>query len=338
MEIQSLKEFQNIIKTNSLSGLVVIYGDEKTSIKESINTIYKLIKSFPEMNIVTIEGDNITFDRILNACETVPFLSEQKVVHIKNPNFLVNTTDSSNKDIIEKLSNYAKSISSNTILLLTSNEEVDEKSNLLKVAKGSGVILRYRALKGEALQKWISDAFAKRGKEINKSEIFYLISEIGTSTDRLLLEIDKISFFALDEDIITKKHIEAIVHKSLESNIFKMVDNIGKKDADNSMLILNTLLFQKEDYTRIIGMIIRQFRLLYQIKLQQNSGKTSDEIGRNLKLNEYVLQNLIKQSRNYQEKNLSNSLNICLETDFKIKSGKLTPEMALELLIVELCK
>jgi DNA polymerase III subunit delta len=338
MEIQSLKDFQNLVKKDSLSGLVVIYGDEKATIKESISIIYGTITSFPEMNIVTIEGDNITFDRILNACETVPFLSEQKIVHVKNPNFLVNATDSNNKDTIEKLSSYAKNISHNTVLLLSSNEEVDEKNNLLKVAKGAGVLVRYRMLKGDALQKWILDTFNKRGKEINKSDIFYIISEVGTQTDTLSMEIDKICFFALEEDVITRNHIDEVVHKSLESNIFKMVDSIGKKDAEKSMTILNTLLFQKEDYTRIIGMIIRQFRLLYLIKLQQNVGKTSDEIGRSLKLNEYVLQNLIKQSRNYNEHNLGKSMNICLETDYKIKSGKLTPEMALELLVVELCK
>jgi DNA polymerase-3 subunit delta len=339
MEVKTLKDFASTVKSDSISGGILVYGQEKHFIKDSINLIYKKVKDFPEINIIELDGENVTIDSIVNACETITFMSSKKVVHIKEPFFLEKENDSQSKEIIDKLSKYVVHLPENVILLISYAGDINEKNALLKVIRATGIVADYRTLKGEALQKWVQEIFKKNGKQISKSDLIYFISEVGNSTEQLLREIEKICAYAIDEEVITRNSIDSIVHKSLESNIFKMVDSISKKDVESSISILNVLLFQKEDYGKILGMIIRQFRLLYQIKLLLNDKKDINEMKKRLNLNnEYVLQNMIKQARPYNEQALKKALDTCLETDFKVKSGKISPELALEMLIANLCK
>lgn len=339
MEIKNIKDFLKHIKSRDINGGILIFGEEKDLIHQSIDAIYDLIISFREMNIIEIDGENVTFDEILNSCETIPFMSEKKLVHIKNPYFLLKgSSGASSSEITDALSKYIPSLSKDIILLLSSTGEVEVKNKVVAAFKNAGLLVEYKKYKGEDLNKWVVDQFEAYGKSISKADLMYLISEIGASTDMLAREIEKLCAFAIDEEVITKAHIDEISYKSLESNIFKMVDYMSKKDAEKSLSILRNLLFQKEDHLRILGMIIRQYRLLYLVLLSLKSNKSNSEIERSLKISGFVLQNFVKQSRGYNEKDLIKSLNLCLEKDFEIKSGKYPPDLGLEMLIVELCK
>jgi DNA polymerase-3 subunit delta len=168
--------------------------------------------------------------------------------------------------------------------------------------------------------------------------LIYFISEVGTSLEQIESEIEKLCFYEIGENLINRNQIDAVVSKSTESNIFKMVDDISRKDASGAISILNALLFKKEEHLKILGMIIRQYRLLLMIKLNSNNKVSGDSIKSSLKLKDFTFQNMLKQSRMYDENSLKNALSKCLEVDSEIKTGRFNPELALEMLIVELCK
>jgi DNA polymerase-3 subunit delta len=349
MEIRTFNEFKKLIDSNKLKSPILIYGEEKYLIKECVREVMNKIVSFPELNIVTLENENISMDNIINACETIPFISQHKIVHIKNPEFIKKSTKntsienqtiekSSFTGISDQIVNYIKDVSEDLIVLITFNGEIEVKNKLPILIKNIGTLIQLNELKGAELQKYVTDIFQNHGRNINKSELIYFISEVGTSLSLIEKEVEKLCLFNIGEDSITKSDIDAIVSKTAESNIFKMVDNISKKDAAKAILILNTLLFQKEDHLKILGMIIRQYRILLTIKLNLINKTPLEEVRSVLKLNEYVFQNMIKQCGLYSESSLKKALSCLLRTDSEIKISKLNPDLALEMLLVELCK
>ena len=80
---------QEIEKGNIKNGYAFCGLDEEL-IKDGVNLVVKktVEKELEELNLIKIDGMNTTFDDIFNACETMPFMSEKKVVIIYRANFL----------------------------------------------------------------------------------------------------------------------------------------------------------------------------------------------------------------------------------------------------------
>lgn len=348
MEVKSFKDYTKIIKSNTLNGAFAIYGQEKYLTDESIRMIYSKIKSFPELNIITLDGDGINTDSITNSFESIPFMCDRKIIHIKNPDFLkkpVRGQDGAEKkpkglqnDIMELLIKYVNELPDDIILLITYDGEADDRNKLISTIKSIGYKVEYKWLRGAELFDWIIERAAKEDKSISKADASYLSAIVGSSMEKLDGEIAKLCSYLKDEEAIKREHIDSVVSKSLENNIFKMVDNISKKDAEGALSILNVLFFQKEDFSKIIGMIIRQYRLMLMIKLYKDEGMNSEKIESKLKLHRFVYDNMSRLCNTYDIKTLKEALNLCLNTDYDIKRGRYSPEMGLELLIVELCR
>ena len=74
-----------------LKGSYVFYGIDERLIMEEVNSIIKsaLDDNFRELNLVKFDGSTMaSFDDVINACQTLPFISEKKVVLISRANFL----------------------------------------------------------------------------------------------------------------------------------------------------------------------------------------------------------------------------------------------------------
>ncbi|WP_443110669.1 hypothetical protein [Caloramator sp. mosi_1] len=63
--------------------MILIYGQEKTLIDNTIDLVYNLITQFRELNILIMDGENVNVESITNACETTPFMSDRRIIHIK---------------------------------------------------------------------------------------------------------------------------------------------------------------------------------------------------------------------------------------------------------------
>lgn len=345
MIINNYNDFEKEIRGKGISGGVVVCGQEKQLIDRTVERIYSLIDTLPDMNIARLPGDSLSQDQVLNACETLPVMANKRLVHIKNADFLVKSEakEGEEKGLGAFIADYVTRIPDYTILLMTYYGDVNEKSKVVSAIKAAGVYIKYLAFKRDELNKWIEGELAAQGKTITKSDIYYLTSLAGTSTEQLEMEIEKLVCYCKDESMITREDIDAVVHRDLEENIFKMVDSITRKNADTALTILNTLLTEKEKPLVILGMINRQFRQLLMVKGCMEESMSPDEIKSRLKLKikDFAFKNLISQARNSQEEALRSAMNRCLDTDYSMKNGMYSSDeydLALEMLIVELCK
>jgi DNA polymerase III subunit delta len=359
MELKSYIDLEklvnNKIRVGENDGIpIIIFGLEKHLVKDSIKLLYDSIKILPELNIIKLEGENINYDEVFNACESLPVMSDIRIVHIENPQFLKKIANNDSEEVKNKptknfdelaeyISNYVKLMVKGTILLISYEDEVDIRNKVLSAFKENGYSIEYKPLRGEELSNHINELFEKHKKKISKSDLLYFITAIGNSFELFEKETDKLCAYAEGSDNITRKHIDESVHRGIENNIFKMVDSISIKNADIAISILTALLFQKEEPLRILGMIIRQYRILYLICLMNTQNYNFEEIRSNLKakkinLIDFVLNNYIKQSKNYTIENLKAAMILCFEADNNIKTSKFSSELILETLIVKLCK
>lgn len=120
---------------------------------------------------------------------------------------------------------------------------------------------------------------------------------------------------------ITKESVSKLAIKTLDSNIFDLIDNLGKKNIEKALNILDELLYQKEPIQKILITMYNHFKKIYIIKLAEKYGKDS-AVSLNLKPNQTFLINKYKmQARFFSEQELRNILEdmINLDTNYKIR-------------------
>lgn len=83
-------------------------------------------------------------------------------------------------------------------------------------------------------------------------------------------------------------------------------------------------------------MIVRQFRLLIQVRWLADRGVSEPDITARLKLHPFVTRKIRAQAQRFTPEQLRAAYRLLVDSDLAIKRGMLETEAALDLLIVQL--
>ena len=153
----------------------------------------------------------------------------------------------------------------------------------------------------------------------------------------LINEIRKLIEYAGENGTIQKEDVDKLAVKKLESVIFDLTDNLGKKEIGKALEILKNLLYAKEPLQKILITLYNHFKKLYFVKLALNSNK---DVVASLKLkpNQIFLVNKYKaQARYFQEKELKDLLQKLRDLDNDYKMGLIDLQVGLEAILCTYC-
>ena len=335
------------IEKNDLKSVYLLFGSEmylKDKIIVKLKDSY-IDKSLETLNYVNIDGKNTSHDDIINACETLPFMSEKKIVIVEDlPLFKSNSKDGSlNKEDV--LSEYVTSVSESTCLIfIVKEEKIDNRKKIIKNIKKVGRVVELERLKNEDLDRWIIQEFKKQKKKINKNIVSYFLSGLSyldRNTDKTLYdlenEINKVANYLGDREEVTKADIDYTKPKSLENDIFKLIDYISQKNTSMAVEMFNEMILSGEATQLIMHMVIRQMRLLLTSKLLNEKGYSMKLIGQKINVyHNFIIQKLLTQGKGFSSEELITGLKKCRDTDRDTKTGKVDAKLGMEMLIVEL--
>lgn len=330
------------IKKHEIKNIYLFCSIDSKLIEEVVETIKNEILSdeFKSLNYKSIDGNNLdNIDEIINSCETLPFMSDKRIVEIYN--FKLISQGKSNKvtTIAKELKEYLKNMPESTILImhypLKTDREKPSKSfdyiaNLKNVYAS-----KLEKLKGLELSSSVKQMFFERNKKISISNLNYFCSLIDNNMNIIENEVEKLCSYTYDRDI-TKEDINLMLPQKKANDIFNLVDLLSKKDFNKACDILNELIYKGETEFRILSMMERQYRLLLIMKMYVREGKTKDEIISLLNLNPFVGENMIRQSRNFSEISLKKILDLCLTSEKILKTKSTNKKTELEMLIVNI--
>jgi len=288
-----------------------------------------ILVSNQEMNFDIFEGKDIDINNIIDSADTSPFMSDKRFVIVKNSGLFQNNR----KNDTERMKQYLNNIPQSTCILFIENE-IDKRNKLYKAVNTIGHCIEFVSPKENELVTWLQKEFKNNNKIIETKTAIYMLRNIGTDMEFLTNEIQKLIAYKYNQNNITKEDIDLICTKSLEARIFDMLDSIGNKNIQKALEIYNNMIILKEAPIRILIMIIRQLRLLIQVKYLLIQGYKSEEIADRLKQKPFLVNGLIQQCENFSYQSLMQAFEQCLETDLAVKTG--TSLSAIELLIVKL--
>lgn len=162
-----------------------------------------------------------------------------------------------------------------------------------------------------------------------------LISLTSGDLWAIVSELKKLSFYA-SAKIITENDVKELCAGAVNEDIFALTDALSAKNKTLALKLLNEQYEAGLSDEYLIAMLIRQFKILLQIRTALDKNQSPAEIASQLKLHPYVVKKGLLQARNFSASNLKNYLNQLIHLDFSNKNGLSQIKTELMLLISSL--
>lgn len=338
----SIENLEKELKNNNLQSLYLLYGEELFLLETSLKKIKALFgECIKGINFISIDETNV--NELIADIETPAFGYEKKLIIARNTGLFKKEGKRKNAELAklkEKISNYVQEnikIIKESMVLVFVDEEADTKQELYKTIDKLGTVCKFDFQKPIQIQKRIKAICNGYKVQIDDRTLGYFIECCGTNMQDLINEIRKLIEYAGENGKIQKEDIDKLTIKKLESIIFDLTDNLGKKEIAKALEVLKNLIYAKEPIQRILITLYNHFKKLYFTKLAIKSNK--DIIASlNLKPNQTFLVNKYKmQAKYFQEKELKEILQSLRDLDYNYKNGLIDLQVGLEAILCRYC-
>ena len=326
------------INKNDISNGYIFCGLDEELIKIGVNSIINKVieEDFLDLNLIKLDGLTTTFDEIENACETLPFFGEKKVVVVYRANFLKEKSDKDGGKIYTEILKYIKDLPPHTVLIMyylfNDKRDTPKKNKKLTTLDKYVKVVHCDKLKKDKYYKKIDDLFKENGRSIGKVELRYFSDKVQNNFDIIKREVDKLDCYAIGREI-TKEDIDKLIQNKSEDDIFDLVEYISIRKIEKALDLLDELLFKADQHMLIISSIGNHFRRLHEIKVYLSQGKRIDFFISKYKLPKFVCEKLMNQAAKFTVKQLSELIRVCVDTELKLKSSNSEKQMEMELML-----
>lgn len=327
------------LNNKNFTPINIIYGTETYLIEKTKKLFIKnaLNEGEIEFNFSTIDLDEVPVELAIEEMEMFPFFGEQKVVFLNNAYFF--TAEKRKEKIdhnLEKLLKYISNPASFTIaVFIVPTMKLDERKKITKEILKAASVLNAKPLREIDLINWVKDMAIQYKLNFHPKSIERLIYLTGGNITLLASEIEKLSLFANQMEPITDDLLDLVVAKSLDQNVFSLIDKLMKSEKDSAIRIYHDLLVQKEEPIRIVAAIARQYRILSHVKYLSGEGYSENVIASKIRENPYPVKLAKQMIHHFSADYLARALHELAEIDFKMKTGQGDKELLIDLFILK---
>lgn len=328
------------IKQKKLQSIYLLLGKEAFLMQETLQLIISAALNDEEkdFNLSIYDMEETSIDTAIEDAETLPFMGEKRVVIIKNPFFL---TSEKKKEKVEhkldKLEQYLNSPAPYTILLFVAPyEKLDERKKITKLLKKQSIVLEMNSLSEKDTIEWITEMAEQEIVYFSKEAIDELM--VLTAGDLMILnqELKKISTYVGEGGQVSPDIIRLLVPRTLEQNIFELIDNVIHRRSSEALRIFYDLLKNNEEPIKILSLLVNQFRLILQVKELSGTGYGQQQIANTVKVHPFRVKLALQQAKLFNSDELANILLELAEADYQMKTGKKDKQLVLELFLLKL--
>jgi DNA polymerase-3 subunit delta len=349
----------------------LLHGNDEFTSREHLRKLRQ--QGIFEYNQDIYSGAETDLVTVITTCNTYPFLSEQRLVIVEGlpkkrrgeesataVSNAANTSigNASDGETVSKsskqrkskksgkggavgrtgfekaLAEYIPALPDSTVLVVLVDEVLDASNPLLKAAQVHGTVIQSTLPKGAALEGWISKRAKGLGVTIQPEAATMLANFIGNELRLLANELDKLATYVGERAVITPDDVHKLSAQVQEARIFDLTDALAQRNHKQALDILHDLLADGEAPLKLISTITSQVRSLLLVKELSQRGMRMAQIASTLGLAPFVAEKALRQVGKFSFSQLEDAYRQLLATDAALKRSRMTPEMALDLLIV----
>jgi DNA polymerase-3 subunit delta len=337
-ERDTQKELKAALKSGQFASLYVFCGEEAYLREHYLDLLTQKLTGGPagDFNFHRFNADTLTPQALAEAVEAMPMMAERTLIRVDDVDFFKQNEHAREQygEIFSDLPDYC------CVVLVYDTIEYKPNGQMKKLAavmKDKAVVVSFAKQSEHDLATWISRHFRSYGKGISDELCRYLIFITDGMMTSLGPEIQKVAFYASGKDV-TRSDIDAVVIPVLNAQTFDISNAIAGGNYELALRKMEDLFSMQEDPMMILGAIGSQLRRLHYARMITSSGKGQETLMQLTGLKSYPAGLTMTAARKVTDEFCRKAVELCLETDRKMKSSTDDPERLLELLIAELAR
>ncbi len=310
--------------------IIFLYGKDTYRAKEKLKEIIESYKTNPK------GGVNLKYfdEKELDIKEFIDFFNQESIFKGKKLAVIVNPFK--NNQFKESFLEKSKIVLNLKDAILCYQEgEVKKIDSLFKFLNKNAKCQEFELLDGQKLKIWVEKEFDKYGGKIEPDALRSLVGRVSNDLWQMSNEIKKLVNFKKN-GIVNIKDVALLVKPKIETDIFKTIDAIAQKNKKQALALLRGHLEKGDPPLYLLSMINFQFRNLLMVKDLMEKNKTYNTILEKTKLHPFVIKKSYLQAQKFDFEELKKIYRKISEVDLDIKTGKIDPMTALEILVAEI--
>ncbi len=311
----------------------ILHGKDGYSRKQTLAKLRGKLGDPAMMDLnTTIFDKPPTFTTLRQSCDAMPFLTKSRLIIVHN--LLLGKPS---KEMTKALKAYLPNLPDSSKLVFMEAGNVPRNNAIGKLAASSknGYIKQFDEMKGGQVTRWVTNYVQGQNGRISSHAAHVLATETEGNLQLLTNELEKLLIYKNGETI-ESVDVALLSPYAAEASIFDLVDTIGNRNGKGAALLLHKKLSEGTDPFFLFAMIIRQFRLLIQVKETAVSGLKPPAIAKELRMHKFVAGKMYQQSGSFTLPQLEQIYRHLLEIDIGVKTGKNDMVTALSVLMATL--
>ena len=320
-----------------MDNLFLLYGSNKDLMEEEKNKIIEE-SGVDEFNLSLFDMEEVSYKDAIDDGYNVPFISDVRVVVIKNCYFFSTqkVTKPIDSSFDELLSYFDNSPSSTITIFMCPYNTLDGKKSLVKELKEKAKLIECLPYTKEYIVRFIDDTLKDANITLKGDARNELIDRLQDDPYNFKNEIDKLILFAKDVDNITLNDIERIILKDPNENAYELLNAISSSNKKEALNVYYNLLKTGKDPLYLLAMIVSKFEEILYSKELLKQGFSQEEFMDALNVSKGRAYYMIKQAKDMPYSVVRSWLRRCVSLDYQIKSGQITSDAGVELLLLKM--
>jgi len=263
------------------------------------------------------------FDELNKGTNQASMFEEKKLLILYN----LFSAKAFKEKFLKKAESYEKS---QDIMVIYEKNKILKKDSLFIFLKKHAQAQEFNPLQGISLKKWARGEAEGLGSRIEDEALALLSDYVQDDLWQMANEVAKLSNFKEKGKAIKERDVELLVKPKIEPDIFKTIDAIASRDKKKALRLLKNHLNRGDEPLYLLAMINYQFRNLIIV---------SDIVLKGLSpfsasgLHPFVVKKSLALCRKFEMAELKKVYRKIFQVDLDVKTGKIDPETALDLLI-----
>lgn len=276
--------------------------------------------SCEELNSVQFFGDETPFSEIWNALQVLPFLSEKRLVTVRE--WYPKAAE------ISELAKFCASPAEGTVLVISNRKP---SADLCK--KLACEVVDCGKESEDVVERWTAALCRNFGLTMDYDAVAALCAFCLYDMTRIVSELKKLADFSGGRKV-TRWDVEENVSKDAEYQVYELTDSIQKRDG-RSMAILEELLGKNDAgyLVLVIGALFANFSRMYAVK---TAGLSAAELAKKLKVKEYAVKMSAKNGARFSAEQVARAMEMINDTEYRFKSGALAADIAVRQIVLKL--
>lgn len=280
---------------------------------------------FPDFQKIILDADSMEPEDIVREYQTGDMFSSGKNIFIKRL-----YGNKSRADLTENIMNFLNVIDSSTNIVLWEDQKIPANTRYLKYFKTSKTDYEAQELNKRSFFEWGKTESNAYEMKLDNQMIYTLAEDANYDPERYINLLEKLKLKGKVD--ISSEDIKDVSVNTFEYDIWQLIDAINGKPGEDRVVILEQLLSQRVEPLFIMAMLVRNTRMLIQIKHLTAQGADVRKISSVLRIAPFTVPALIKSAQGTTEQRLELIYRKLYNLDFDIKTGKIDAALGLTLL------